>query len=220
MKVKFETYKVMLDLKEPEINKIQGLLGLVVCGGQSSRMGMDKSMLVYYEKPQRYHVYEMLLPFCEKVFLSVNKTQLPNVTSGFSNFSDLSEYENIGPMAALLTAFTHYPNKNFLIVGCDYPFISKNELNIFIKNISKKSVATAFYNADEKYEPLLAYYSSACGPLLRRSFEEKQYSLQYFLKSQNADKYTPEDARIVTSADTDAQALQAKILLNTNKLPN
>ncbi|MBK8495728.1 MAG: NTP transferase domain-containing protein [Chitinophagaceae bacterium] len=47
-------------------NIITNTYGLVLCGGNSSRMGTDKSMLQYYDKPQRYHVYDMLLPFVKR----------------------------------------------------------------------------------------------------------------------------------------------------------
>ena len=46
-----------------------------MCGGKSSRMGTDKSRIIYHEKEQQYHVYEMLQLICEDVFISCNKEQ-------------------------------------------------------------------------------------------------------------------------------------------------
>ena len=51
------------------------LYGLIMCGGKSSRMGTDKSRIVYQQKEQQYHVYQMLQTFCEKVFISCNAEQ-------------------------------------------------------------------------------------------------------------------------------------------------
>ena len=102
-----------------------------MCGGQSNRMGTDKSMLQYYNKPQRYHVYDMLLPFCEKVFISCSKQQAETVEAGYHVIPDDERYCNIGPIAGLLTAFTQFPKKNILLIGCDYPFLKATELEIF-----------------------------------------------------------------------------------------
>ena len=48
------------------------LHGLVVCGGQSTRMGMDKSQLQYHGVPQREWLYELLQPLCEDVYISLS----------------------------------------------------------------------------------------------------------------------------------------------------
>ena len=102
--------------------------GLVVCGGKSSRKGVDKSMLQYYNKPQRYHLYDMLGPFCEKVFISCNEDQWKNIDKDYSFLADDSLYINTGPIAALLSAFNRFPDKNILLTGCNYPFLTMEDL--------------------------------------------------------------------------------------------
>ena len=118
--------------------------GLVVCGGNSNRMGTDKSMLQYYKKPQRYHVYDMLLPLCEKVFISCNAQQANSIAEGYDFIKDAPAYNDIGPMAALLSAFTLHPHKNLLLIGCDYPFLKTAELERF--SLLCKEVPASFYN--------------------------------------------------------------------------
>lgn len=178
---------------------------LVVCGGKSSRMGTDKSMLIYYKKSQRYHLYDMLQPFCEKVFISCNDDQLTTIPEGYSALTDLPEYNNTGPVAALLSAFDLYPGKNILLIGCDYPFLSAAVISSFISFCESKSNAISFCNKDDYYEPLLAWYPLELASTLKNMFEEKQYSLQYLLRSCNAIKYYPENPESMVSIDTHEQ---------------
>lgn len=194
------------------------LFGLVVCGGKSTRMGVDKSMLVYHEKPQRYHVYEMLKNICDRVFISCNASQANEISKDYETLVDLSCYQDIGPMAALLTAFAQCPQVDLLVTGCDYPFISGKDVKEFLTSVKEKKIAAAFYNNEEKfYEPLLAWYSADAANLLMQLFEEKQYSLQYFLKLNNADKYYPADKNIIRSIDTPAAFESAKTILKNKK---
>lgn len=164
-------------------------------------MGMDKSMLVYHDKPQRYHVHDLLLPFCEKVFLSLNNGQ-DSPAESYEILRDDSEFENIGPMAALLTAFSQFPEQDFLVIGCDYPFLTGPVLEDFVTTLEKGQIAAAFYNKSDLYEPLLAWYSNTCNPLLQMSFKKKEFSLQHFLKFHNAAKYRPENQEVMKSVDT------------------
>jgi len=89
-----------------KLKHIKDTYGLVMCGGHSNRMGTDKSMLQYYNKPQRYHVYDMLLPFCEKVFISCNAQQAKSVDAGYNFIEEAPIYQDFGPMAALNWPFT------------------------------------------------------------------------------------------------------------------
>jgi molybdopterin-guanine dinucleotide biosynthesis protein A len=179
------------------------LYGLVMCGGNSSRMGIDKSIISYHGKPQRYHVFEMLNAFCAKTFISCNESQLSTIDKNYESLVDLPDYTSIGPMAALLTAFTHYPHSNFVVIGCDYPLLTDHEVEEFVNSLKQNKMAAAFYNKEQQlYEPLLAWYSHRAVGTLMRLFEKKEFSLQYFLRSVNAEEYYPEDPISMTSVDT------------------
>jgi molybdopterin-guanine dinucleotide biosynthesis protein A len=192
-----------------KVNFFPHTYGLVVCGGNSSRMGRDKSLLRYHDKPQRYHVYDMLLPFCEKVFISCNAEQANAMARGYPFIQDLPQYNNTGPMAALLTAAEQFPKTNFLFIGCDYPFLTNEDLVHFF-SFYKEEKPLSFYNADENmYEPLLAYYPHSSFSELKKRYEAKQYSLQHFLQESKADKFYPVNKKTMSSIDTEEAFIKA-----------
>ena len=188
--------------------------GLVVCGGNSRRMGADKSMLQYYQKPQRYHVYEMLQPFCEQVFISCNAEQANTIKDDYLFLTDNPLYNNIGPMAAILTALTNFPEKNILFIGCDYPFTTANELQQFAAVYNASDNAVAFYNeVEDVYEPMLAWYPASSFEKLKKLHEAKQYSLQHFLRDNKALKFYPENKNSILSIDTREAFIEAGRLI-------
>ncbi|MCF2504409.1 molybdenum cofactor guanylyltransferase [Dyadobacter sp. CY107] len=191
------------------------LYGLAVCGGKSSRMGSDKSQLHYFGIPQADRVLNILSPICDDVFLSCNSMQSA-VFKNHKILADLPEYEDIGPMAALLSAFKTYPNADFLIAGCDYPYITTEVFQDFLSSVPKQSVAAAFYNADGKYEPFLAWYAKEAAPLLFDRFKNNHYSLQHFLREVNAEKYIPKSEKVMLSVDTPEVYEQVKAALNVD----
>ena len=196
------------------IAQVPGLYGLVVCGGQSSRMGADKSLLCYHEKPQRYHIYEMLELFCESVYISCNEKQETGIADGYRFMTDLPLYNNIGPMAALLTAFVQFPKNDLLMIGCDYPFLTAAELAEFILTCRNANNTTAFYDQPgNNYEPLLAYYPSAVYENIHEMYTNQQYSLNAFLNRYKAVKYFPADEMSNRSIDTYDDLLIANAIL-------
>ncbi len=189
------------ETKDIKTNCFPDTYGLVMCGGNSNRMGTDKSMLQYYSKPQRYHVYDMLLPFCEKVFISCNAQQANSIDADYNFINDTPSYIDIGPMAALLSAFTLHPQKNVLLIGCDYPFLTPAELETFL--LLCKGVPASFYNKEAViYESMLAWYPYTCFEELKRMFDAKQFSLQQLLRKYDAIKYSPTDTNSIKSIDT------------------
>ncbi len=185
--------------------------GLVLCGGKSSRMGTDKSLLQYHNKPQRYYVYDLLSSLCQKVFVSCNSQQTKTIMEGYSFIEDEMLFGDIGPMGALLTAFTKFPETNMLLIGCDYPLLTTGELQRF--STFCKGNAIAFYNVEnEIYEPILAWYPVKCFQKLQEMFLAKECSLQHFLTQCSAAKYLPENENCIKSIDT-IEAYNATIQL-------
>lgn len=188
--------------------------GLVVCGGKSSRMGMDKSLLQYHAAPQRYHLYDMLSPFCEETFISCNHIQSKKIFPAYNTMVDLPCYNNTGPIAALLTAFKLFTNNGFLVMGCDYPFLSAKDIREFTGFCRGNNTAAAFYNASfEMYEPLLAWYPPDAADILFEMYAAKQYSLQHYLRTVNARKFYPADPKSIQSVDTKEDYCSIKKLI-------
>lgn len=190
------------------------LYGLVVCGGKSNRMGTDKSLLHYHVKAQRYHLYDMLKGVCEKVFISCNATQAEDIADSYEILIDMATCKSIGPMAAIVTAIIHYPQNDFLVVGCDYPFLTIDELYSFVF-LNRDETSSAFYNDTEQlYEPLLGCYHHSGHHRLMKMYATGQYSLQHFLKNEAATKYYPKNKNACKSIDTKHEYLKAKKLID------
>lgn len=179
------------------------LYGLVVCGGQSSRMGTDKSLLEYHGQAQRYYMYDMLQGLCEQVYISCNAEQARSIPDKYATIVDAEKYNNIGPMAALLSAWEHHMDADWLVVGCDYPFVTAKDLQMLIDARQTKAAAMCYYNyVEQMEEPLLAVYTQDIKQYLLQQYHEGKYSLRHLLKDVNATKVLPTSAVIITSIDT------------------
>jgi molybdopterin-guanine dinucleotide biosynthesis protein A len=188
------------------------LTGLVVCGGKSSRMGTDKSKIIYHGEQQRYYLYKMLQAFCAGVYISCNEEQATYMSPGYEFITDDEAYADIGPAASLLSAVKKFPGKNWLVIACDYPFIYTENVARFVNTLKDKTEVAAFYNPPKKvYEPLLGYYSAKAIEQMIHILKGENYSLQHYLKIVNANKHvadaleikninTPDEMRAVKEA--------------------
>ena len=135
------------------------LFGLVLAGGRSARMGRDKALLTYSNgRPQAVVVYEMLREFCGRVYLSVRTHR--ETLSEWPQLVD--RYEEIGPIAGILTALDEHREAAWLVVACDLPFLSRETLCQLLAARDPQKIATAFRSAhDGLPEPLCAIYEPA-----------------------------------------------------------
>jgi molybdenum cofactor guanylyltransferase len=177
------------------------LTGLVICGGTSSRMGQDKSLIHYHGESQRNHVAGMLSVHCSSVYLSLNEHQQAE-NEQYPVIRDAEVYANNGPIAAILSAFHLLPDENFMVIGCDYPLLTASELSCFISSVQNLTKPKAFFNeADGFYEPLLAFYPATTASFILNEFQEGNQSLQRILKMLNCEKYLPQDKNSIRSVD-------------------
>jgi molybdenum cofactor guanylyltransferase len=154
------------------------MIGLVLAGGQSQRMGQNKALLCYQEKPQYAVVLELLKPYCTEVWIS-SPTILDE---SLVHIMDNTRYENAGPIAGLLSAFSHQKN-NFLVLAIDYPFLDANDIAILYKAYDANQCSSVLYNAATKfYEPYLGIYTqSDIAAIEREVTSSANFSLQNWL---------------------------------------
>ncbi|MBT1696594.1 molybdenum cofactor guanylyltransferase [Fulvivirgaceae bacterium PWU4] len=175
------------------------LYGLVLSGGKSSRMGMDKGLISYHGKPQREHLFDLLSRCCARVFTSCNaEQQVPENLNPIVDQFDLQS-----PLNGILTAFKKFPDKAWLTVAVDMPYVDDHVLNTLIAHRDSNKVATCFYNASEKLpDPLLTIWEPAAYPLLLKFTEQGRISPRDFLSTHHAHMIHPPNDKTLLNINT------------------
>jgi molybdenum cofactor guanylyltransferase len=141
------------------------LNGLVLVGGKSRRMGTDKSVLQYHDKPQRDVMFEILEKICQKTKLSCRPEQAGELVYTYDVLPDT--FLNLGPMGAIMSAFRQVPNSAWLVVACDLPLLDEAAIRHLIKNRNPSAIATAYRSPESGFpEPLVAIWEPKSYPVL------------------------------------------------------
>jgi molybdopterin-guanine dinucleotide biosynthesis protein A len=166
-------------------------------------MQTDKAFIQYHDLPQAYYLHNQINSICGQVYLSCNQTQVAQINSAYQTIIDALEYENSGPIAAILSAMEIYKNKSFLVLACDYPLLAKEDIIKLKKTWENKNNSVSFYNNETNFrEPLLAIYHQKDLMKLAHFYKEGNTSLQYFLNEINAEKIQAISNKNLTSIDT------------------
>ena len=179
--------------------KESSLYGLVLAGGRSSRMGEDKGLIQYYDKPQREHLFDLLGKFCDKVFTSCRKDQAIPVS--INPIYDKFEFES--PLNGILSAMDQHPGIGWLAVAVDMPNVNEDVLRFLISNRDTTKIATCFYDSEGRLpEPLLTIWESSALPLLQKFRHDGGISPREFLKANDCMKLICPDSQIHFNVNT------------------
>ncbi|MFP4090455.1 MAG: NTP transferase domain-containing protein [Cyclobacteriaceae bacterium] len=177
--------------------------GLVLAGGQSRRMQKDKAFLQYHEQPQYKYTYQLLQQVCTEVYLSCRPSQVAQFRKlhpGIPLIPDL--YEDIGPMAALLSAF-QVDEVAWLTLACDMPFMNRPTLQHLLRERDPSAIATTYQlHGNDFPETMCTIWEPSAFPLLQEARQQEQYSLTRLLKRQNIRTLAPTDAEALRNINT------------------
>ncbi|WP_299000953.1 NTP transferase domain-containing protein [uncultured Tenacibaculum sp.] len=135
--------------------------GLVLTGGKSTRMGRDKSELVYYKKSQKEHVKELLENNNLETFYSVQASSEKE-----NEIHDI--FLNLGPFGGVCSAFQKDPNSAWLVMATDVPFVNNELIQLLLQKRNPSKIATTVKGKNKEFpEPLITIYEpKAYGKLL------------------------------------------------------
>lgn len=170
---------------------------LIACGGNSERMGTDKSQLNYHGLPQFQYLHQLLKPVFADIYFSIQKKQEALFSSIPNVIIDSERYSGHGPVSGLLSCKEKFKDRSILYIGCDYPLLLPEDI---LKLVSEKTSTCAYFI--DKYEPILAFYTAESLELLERELEAGNDSLREFLQKIEAVKIKPESKERIRSIDT------------------
>jgi len=143
------------------------VFGLVLSGGESKRMGRDKALLERDGQSQLAYMMTLLEPLVSRVFVSTRAVQKDEPERRrYEQIID--QYDDMGPLAGILSAMDAHPDVDWLVVACDLPNISAETIRYLLANRSENHPFTAYVSShDGLPEPLCAIYRSGSSEIIR-----------------------------------------------------
>lgn len=132
---------------------------IVLAGGQSTRLGQDKGLLVLANKPLVKHVLNAVGRITDEILLVVSsKAQIANYSGLAPNMRVLIDQEETGsPLAGASTGFQEASGDYSLLLACDTPLVSREIIALLLELCINKAAAIPRW-PNGYVEPLQAAY--------------------------------------------------------------
>ncbi len=172
-----------------KVKYTKDIVGIVLAGGLSTRMGKDKTQL---------RLHGTTGPTLIENSTKLLSTLLPSVwiaCRAGQNRQGLciyDMYENCGPCGALYTALHHAKTQGFkaiLVLACDMPFMNTTTLQKLLvarpthkQNSPQQNLLTTFLQKETKrIQALTAIYEITALPLFAKALQENQYKISHII---------------------------------------
>lgn len=164
------------------------MLGLVLCGGQSVRMGSDKGTLMVSNQTWASLAERKLHALNIPVKFSVNPGQENIYKNLFKKENLIPDTQTLkigGPLKGILTAHLLIPAEDLFVLACD---MIKMDIKIMRKLIierkEKNDFETYIFSHGNFYEPLCGIYTAGGLAKIAKKYKEgnlKKHSMQSVL---------------------------------------
>jgi molybdopterin-guanine dinucleotide biosynthesis protein A len=176
------------------------LYGLILCGGNSSRLGFPKFKL----KREGVAVYQWwtnkLSEICKRTYVSCKafhqtEIEFPDVV--------LDEAGDAGPLEGIYQAFQLNNKVSWLVVACDLVNADVDDVNTLIENNDDEKDAVCYINPETR-EPysLFTIYNPLIESALITEYHSELKSAKRLLTQSNVIKLTPTDPNILHGINT------------------
>ena len=189
------------------------LYGLVLTGGRSRRMQRDKAGLEYAGKSQLARAMELLTPLVARCFVSVRADQLDDLhRAAYDTIADIRP--NLGPIGGIHAALHAYPDRGWLILACDLPFLDRATLQHLIAHRVSTRLATAYRsNFDGLPEPLCAIFEPRSRQIIEQSLLQGQQCPRALLSRSDVELLELPNPRALDNVNTGEEYAAAKATL-------
>ena len=152
---------------------------IILCGGQSRRMGKDKGSMIINDKPMIKHILSTLNHEINEAIIVLNDRKRIEKYSEFINITDYDykitfcedKIKNKGPLPGIMTGLEYITSKYALILPCDSPYVSKKYIKTIFNEINNNYQAIVPYhdieNKIKTSEPIHSIYNKNTIPIIK-----------------------------------------------------
>jgi len=154
------------------MSKRSDVLGAILAGGKSSRMGMEKALLPLKGQPMIQYVADTLSSrFSEVVVVGGSKD-----TYSFLELEVVPDvFEGCGPLGGIQAALNRARPLPVFVLSCDTPFIPVELIEYLLS--FKSAAPTTIAISDGILQPLCGLYDSTALGAIEHDLQEGKYSV-------------------------------------------
>lgn len=147
--------------------------GLVLAGGQSSRMGRDKASLPWGDTTLLVHVCRSLQPIVDELLVIVDDaSRFPGL--GFRVIGDL--VPGAHALGGIYTGLKAARNDTCFVCGCDAPFLSADLVEFLFEEVDGNDLVLPIVNG--RRQPLHAVYSKSALSVIEGRLQDEKWQLK------------------------------------------
>ncbi|AEW85257.1 molybdenum cofactor guanylyltransferase [Flavobacterium columnare NBRC 100251 = ATCC 23463] len=155
------------------------ITGYILAGGKSSRMGVEKGLLLLNNIPFIKCIKDALDPICNTI--QVITSNLEYKRMGFYTIEDLIKEK--GPVGGIYTALSCSKTPYTIIVSVDTPLITTELMEILIKNHIDKSSSITIFGNEQSDNPLIGIYNTDLKIVFKEAIVSNTLQLRKVLKN-------------------------------------
>jgi len=156
------------------------ITGIILAGGKSQRMGTDKGLIIWNNKPFIKHIIDVLEPLVSEIIIVSNT----NNYDAFALKRIEDDIKNAGPLAGIYSGLKASKTDYNLVLSCDIPLINTNILKQLINNIEDKIDIVQIESKGQSM-PLIALYKKQCETIFHKLLLENERRLRFAVNTCN-----------------------------------
>jgi molybdopterin-guanine dinucleotide biosynthesis protein A len=186
------------------ITELKDIMPVILAGGKSSRMGRNKALVTFGEKPLLSVAAEKLTAWFGASPLLVTNEKEMYASFKLPMVSDI--FLNAGPLGGIHAALSAALKPHIFVFACDMPFLREDLLEVMAKLAPLYDLVVPCTKG--KLEPLHAIYAVTCLPIIEEYLKRGEKKIIVFFPDMNA-RYLTETEIAPFSAD-------GKVFMNIN----
>lgn len=149
---------------------------VILCGGQSTRMGSDKALLPFGEDCLLTYLVKKFSPMFPKIYLSVKKKgDYSHLNLPVTEIPDI--YPNAGPMSGVFSGLSMIDEESAFFMSVDTPFLEP-ETGIALLEALEDSDICIPADTDHSFETSTAAYSKRCTVAVGKCLLMRQFTFE------------------------------------------
>lgn len=169
------------------------ITGLILAGGQSSRMGQDKALIPIAGIPLIQRTCQVALACCDRIYVVTSwgdryRALLPEGCKILAE-PQPTEAKSPGPLFGFRHGLEYIATDWILLLACDLPKLDSTTLQVWANQLSLVPQAAIAYvpKQSKGWEPLCGFYRRSCLPSLTAYIAQGGTSFQQWLNQETVE---------------------------------